>query len=115
MGGRRPSRGLRLAAVSGMTKLHCLLAVMLLSVGTGACNRSPTDVPSATVDDAATTADVGTNVGQPESPAPNVQGTEDAQQDREALPSTASPLAVAGLLGLLSLGGAIAVRFLGRL
>ena len=87
---------------------------MLLSVGTGACNRSPNDVPSATLDDAAATADAGTNVDPPESPAPNVQGTEAVQQDREALPSTASPLAVTGLLGLLSLGGAIAVRFLGR-
>ena len=103
------------AAEVCMMKLSCLLPVTLFLLGTGACNRSSNEVPSdaTTVNDAAASAGGGVNLQQPEPPIANAQ-VEDVQQDREALPSTASPLALAGLLGLLSLGAAMVARLLGR-
>lgn len=97
-------------------KLNCLLAVTVLFLGTGACNRSSNDVPNdvTTVNDAAASAGGGVNLQQPDPPVANAQ-VEDVQQDREALPSTASPLALAGLVGLLSLGAAMVARLFGRL
>jgi hypothetical protein len=88
-----------------------LLAVFLFAIGTNACGDSDNDArdEAATVNETVGTTGDGANLQQPEAPA------DDGQRNREDLPSTASPLAVAGLLGLLSLGGAVVVRMLGRL
>jgi hypothetical protein len=45
---------------------------------------------------------------------PQPTGTTGAEQQRDELPRTASPLPIAGLLGLLSLGGAVALRMTRR-
>lgn len=90
------------------------IGVVVLSVGIVACNQTPeadlqdtregtfqTDEPAGTVgvvDDTQTTAI---------DPA----GEQQEQQQQE-LPNTASPLALAGLVGLASLTGALGVRML---
>jgi hypothetical protein len=93
-----------------MMKLCCLLGMTLFALATGACNRRSNDVPNdvTTVNQPADIPENGAALQPSESPA------DDVQQNREVLPSTASPIALVGLLGLLSAGGAVVVRILGR-
>jgi hypothetical protein len=93
-----------------MMKLCCLLVMTLFPLATGACNRSSNDVPDdvTTVNQPADTPENGAALQPSEAPS------DDVQQNQDVLPSTASPIALMGLLGLLSAGGAVVVRILGR-
>jgi len=103
-------------------KLYSLLCVAALLIGAAACSGTPGDeVPENGVAMNETTAtETAGTTGMAEAPAPFPdQIAEDrtagaAPQDEAALPSTASPLGMAALIGLLSLGGAAGIRFLRR-
>ena len=66
------------------------------------------EVPAAQAESAPSPAPSEVASNEPSTPAVGTSGAADAAAD--ALPATASPLAMTGLLGLLSLGGALALR-----
>jgi hypothetical protein len=92
-----------------MTKLTCSFGAALLAAGTLACGGNNIDperddtTPAATVGTSGDAADVQ----KPAAP-------DDALQRPSDLPSTASPLMLTGLLGLLSLTAGVGVRWTRR-
>jgi hypothetical protein len=98
-----------------MMKLNFLLLVASLALGTAACG-TPDNGPEETgpANNIVGTTGGDTAVQQPQAPAAETQGA-DAQRTAAELPATASPLALTGLLGVLSVAGALVVRILGRL
>lgn len=100
-----------------MTRLTCWVFISILSLGALACGGSETDVPDedTSVNETAGTTGAAGELPQPPSPIGDAaQRTEEAERAAEELPSTASPLPLAGLVGLLSLGTAMGVRFIRR-
>lgn len=97
-----------------MVKRNSLLLVALLALGMAACGTTDNG-PDET---GPVNNIVGTSGGdaqvQPQATADEAQGT-DSQRGAGELPGTASPLAVTGLLGVLSVAGAIITRILSRL
>jgi hypothetical protein len=93
--------------------LTSLLAVATMTIACGGA-------PETTEDEIASTSPSGQEVTAPattDTPAseqpPEAQQSTAAAADRpDALPSTASPLALIALGGLLSLGGALGIRML---
>ena len=101
-----------------MMKPNFLLLVLLvapLALGTAACGTTDNG-PDGTgpVNDIVGTTGGDAAVQQSQAAADETRGT-DTQRTAEELPGTASPLALTGLLGVLSVAGAIVVRILGRL
>ena len=72
-----------------------------------AATRPPASEPEPSAQAAAPAPQAAT----PSEPQPQAVGTSGTQQE---LPRTASPLPIAGLIGLLSLGGALGIRSLRR-
>jgi hypothetical protein len=102
-----------------MTKLTYLPCVALLALGSAACGGNDTagqeEPTAATLNDtAATSGDAGAgDAGANEASEPLVNAVP-PDQERDTLPSTASPLVLAGLVGAVSLGGAIGLRLVRR-
>jgi hypothetical protein len=97
-----------------MVKLHSLLLVAALAVGTAACGNDNGPDETAPVNNTVATTGEQSDVQPAQAPAEEAQETT-AQRDAEELPDTASPLALTGLLGVLSVAGVLITRFLGRL
>jgi hypothetical protein len=97
-----------------MVKLNSLLVVAALALTTAACGTTDngSDQPPPVTNSVATTD--APDVQQAQAPADEAQETA-LEQRAEELPATASPLALAGLLGVLSVVGVLVTRFLGRL
>ena len=93
-----------------MKTWNSIVCVLALSLVAGACgsseNLEPVDTTAGRVDAPAVPAGTG---GTQDAGTADVAGTADEAPAGE-LPDTASPLALIGGLGLLSIGGAAALR-----
>jgi hypothetical protein len=89
-------------------RVEVLCCVATLALGGAACGRSGDDVSSQ---QAAASQTEGTAIEQAETAAPPPASDESSTDEtRQTLPETASPLSLMGVVGLLALGGAAAVR-----
>jgi hypothetical protein len=98
-----------------MVNLKSLLVVAALALTTAACvtTDNGSDQPPP-VNNNVTTTGVQPEVQQAQAPGDEAQETV-SQERAEELPATGSPLALTGLLGVLSVAGVLISRLVGRL
>jgi hypothetical protein len=94
-------------------KLNSVLCVAGIVIGTAACGEGPR---SAEQDELMPESGLSDQIGTTGAGEPEQGGLAagETATGGEELPATASPLPLAGLVGLLSLGGATALRALRR-
>lgn len=95
--------------------LTTIFAVATMTIACGGARETTDDEVGSTsrsVPQATAAATAGTPAGEQQKPTEAQQRTAGAADRPDALPSTASPLALIALGGLLSLGGALGVRLM---
>jgi hypothetical protein len=99
-----------------MTRLTTFAVVTILMLGTVACGRNTNDAPDngTTTSEIASPTGTGGDLQQSASSSEAAAPVAEGNLTGEELPATASPLPLAALLGLTSLGAAMGIRFIGR-
>jgi hypothetical protein len=96
-----------------MTRLTYVTLVSILVLGTVACDRRPDN--GTTINETASPAGTTGDIQQsPSSSTDEAAPAAEVDLTRQELPATASPLPLAALLGLTSLGAAVGIRFIRR-